>query len=49
LKKDHWEDFLDQINEKTVWTAHKLESMEAIDGGGTRVPTWIAKRENGET
>ena len=42
-KKDHWEDFLKQIDEKTVWTAHKYSSAEASDGSSTRVPALTTK------
>ena len=42
-KKDHWEDFPEQIYEKTIWTVHKYASAEASDGGSTRVPILTTK------
>ena len=43
-KKDRWEDFLEQIDEKTIWTAHKYGSAEASDGSSARVPTLTTKQ-----
>ena len=42
-KKDHWEDFLEWIDEKTIWTAHKYASVEASDSRSTRVPVLTTK------
>ena len=42
-KKDHWEDFLKWIEEKTIWTAHKYTSAKASDGSRARVPALTTK------
>ena len=46
-KRDHWEELLDCVDERTMWTAHKFVSAEATDGGCTRILTLTAKREDG--
>jgi len=46
-KRAYWEKLLEQVDEKTVWTAHKIASAEAADGGGTRIPMLSTKRGDG--
>jgi hypothetical protein len=38
-KREHWENFLEGIDQKTVWTAHRYASADTTDGGCTRIPT----------
>jgi ribonuclease HI len=46
-KKDHWKDFLDRIDQKTIWTASKYASADTSDGGRTRIPTLVTTQANG--
>src|SRR5882672_12829982 len=39
LKRAHWEAFLQNIDERTIWTAHRYVSGEPSDGAKARVPT----------
>ena len=48
-KKDHWGHFLQNLDEKTVWTAHRYASSEPSDGGRTQIPTLKVKTQNGGT
>jgi ribonuclease HI len=47
-KKEHWEDFLEHVNQKTVWSAHKYASADPSDGGRTRIPKLTCKHSSGE-
>ena len=33
-KMCHWEEFLEMVNEKSVWTAHHYASGDPMDGAG---------------
>ena len=46
-KQEHWEAFLEEVDMKTIWTAHKYASADTSDGGRARIPTLTAKREDG--
>jgi Reverse transcriptase (RNA-dependent DNA polymerase)/Endonuclease-reverse transcriptase len=37
-KKEHWEEWLESIDEDSVWMAHKFLSGPPSDGGRTRIP-----------
>src|SRR5882724_6679464 len=37
-KRMHWEDFLQSVDDKTVWTTHRYASGSPSDGGKARVP-----------
>ncbi|QRW06349.1 Reverse transcriptase from transposon X-element protein [Ceratobasidium sp. AG-Ba] len=38
-KKRHWEDFLESLDEETVWTVTKYIDGDYTDGGRTKVPS----------
>src|SRR5882724_7905621 len=38
-KRTHWDDFLQSIDDKTIWTAHRYASGPPTDRGKARVPT----------
>ncbi|EUC66987.1 reverse transcriptase from transposon X-element protein, putative, partial [Rhizoctonia solani AG-3 Rhs1AP] len=38
-KRKHWEAFLEELDEDSMWTAARYLSMEPTDGGRTRVPS----------
>ena len=38
-KRRHWENFLETVNDKMVWTTHQYVSGEATDGRKVWVPT----------
>ena len=47
-KRAHWEEFLQSVDERTVWTAHRYASGDPTDGGKARVPTLsLGRREDG--
>jgi len=46
-KKDHWQDFLQGLDEQTMWIAHKYALGEPLDGGRALVPTLKVKQEDG--
>ena len=48
-KKDKWHEFLSQIYEHTVWTAHKYASTTPTDGGKARIPDIAYKDSEGRT
>jgi hypothetical protein len=37
-KSAHWIKWLEEINHRTIWNAHKLVKAESSDGGAARVP-----------
>ena len=47
-KKDHWEDWLEDVDASNVWTAHKYAGAPPTDGGITRIPT-LKCQVNGQT
>src|SRR5882724_12560696 len=38
-KRTHWEEFLQSVDDKTVWSAHHYAASAPSDGGKARVPT----------
>jgi len=46
-KKAHWVDFLKNLNECTVWTAHKFALSKPSDGGRAWVPMLKVKASDG--
>ncbi|KAJ1299357.1 hypothetical protein OPQ81_011877 [Rhizoctonia solani] len=46
-KRKHWEAFLDELDEETMWTAARYMSIEPTDGGRTRVPSLRYIRPDG--
>jgi len=49
-KKTHWEDFLQTVNDKTIWTAHRYASGAPTDSSKARVPTLtLGVQEDGPT
>jgi hypothetical protein len=44
-----WEEFLENVKEKTVWTAHRFIDKAPTDRGNMQVPTLATKRDNGGT
>ena len=46
-KRRHWENFLETIDDKMVWTAHWYMSGEPTDGRKVRVPTLKARHADG--
>jgi len=39
IKRRYWENFLETINDKMVWTTHQYMSGKPTDGGKVQVPT----------
>jgi ribonuclease HI/endonuclease/exonuclease/phosphatase family metal-dependent hydrolase len=37
-KEGHWVKWMEEINKKSIWDAHRLVSAESSDGGAARVP-----------
>ena len=50
-KQSHWENFLEETDDSTLWTAAKyIDSPVAGEGGAkTRIPTLHTESQNGET
>ena len=46
-KRDTWNAFLENLDEKSVWTVHKYTSSAPNDGGQARVPDLIYKTRSG--
>jgi hypothetical protein len=38
-KRDHWQQWLEEATEKSVWTAHKYVANVPVDIAATRIPT----------
>ncbi|PPQ81181.1 hypothetical protein CVT24_009472 [Panaeolus cyanescens] len=45
-KKRHWEEWLEELDDKEVWIAGKMVGSGGSDGGRTRVPTLKGEGEN---
>ena len=39
VKRTHWEEFLQSVDDKTIWTTHHYASGAPTDGGKAQVPT----------
>jgi len=49
-KKFHWEEFLQTVDDKSIWTAHRYALGDPTDGSKTRVPTLkLGRHEDGMT
>jgi hypothetical protein len=48
-KKQHWTDWLEDIEGNDLWTANRYISSEPSDGGKARIPTLTSKRPDGNT
>ena len=46
-KRQHWDNWLENISAKTVWDAHKFTSAPASDGSKTRIPKLRTKNIDG--
>ena len=42
-KRQHWENWLDNISSKSIWDVHKFTSNPASDGSKARIPTLRVK------
>ena len=50
VKTIHWEDFLQSVDDKTIWTAHQYTSGAPTDSGKSWVPTLnLGTQEDGST
>ncbi|VDC04045.1 unnamed protein product [Peniophora sp. CBMAI 1063] len=47
-KRAHWEDWLDRVGEKDVWTANRYAASTGSDGGSSRIPTLVRKGVEGQ-
>ena len=47
-KQSHWEGFLKEIDEKTVWVAHKYVTGEHTDGANSKTLSLKTVDQNGE-
>src|SRR5271155_4343362 len=45
-KRQHWDNWLDDISAKTIWDAHKFTAAPATDGSKTRIPTLRLKQDD---
>jgi len=47
-KKLHWEEFLQTVDDKSIWTSHCYASGDPTDGSKTRVPMLkLGRQEDG--
>ena len=46
-KKSHYEEFLESVDERMVWTAHQYVSGDPMDGSKARVPMLRVKQMDG--
>ena len=44
VKRAHWEGFLETLDDRAVWTAHRYMSGELTDRGKARVPMLKVKQ-----
>ena len=44
-KKQHWQDWLERVDDPDIWAAHKMILSPAMDGGKARIP--MLKRKVG--
>jgi len=47
MRKAHQVDFLQSLDKKSIWMAHKYASGKPLYGGKAQVPALEAKEENG--
>lgn len=48
-KKQHWIDWLEDIEGNDLWTANRYISSDPSDGGKARIPTLVLKKPDGST
>ena len=48
-KREHWDNLLENVDHKSMWTVNHYATGEHTDGSHTRIPTLKAKGQNGET
>ena len=48
FKRQHWENWLENISDKTLWDAHRFILAPVTDGSKTRIPTLKVTDELGE-
>ena len=46
-KKEHWDNFLENVDHKSMWTTNRYATGEHTDGSRTRIPTLRIKWDNG--
>ena len=46
-KREHWERFLESLDERSVWTAHCYASGDPMDSGRARIPLLKGRLTNG--
>jgi len=47
-KRDHWEGFLESLDQKSVWAAHRYASGDPTDGGRARITPLRSGQEGGD-
>ena len=45
-KKDHWKEWLESVDEASIWTENHIISGPSMDGGHTRIPPLITSSSN---
>jgi len=48
-KTEHWEDWLENVNESSIWNTHNFTKQPATDGGKVRIPALKKMDEHGQT
>jgi ribonuclease HI len=48
-KRQHWQDWLEAANEKSIWNAHKYVANASLDTTATKTPTLNHKGSSAET
>lgn len=46
-KREHWDNFLESVDHKSMWTVNRYATGEHTDSGHTRIPTLKTKGQNG--
>ena len=47
VKKEHWEQWLEELEGEEIWTANKYVDSPPSDGGKARIPTLRRREANG--
>lgn len=47
-KRHHWEDWIGNLDNKSMWDTHKYMKAPPTDGGRTRIPALETTKPNGE-
>ena len=48
MKRDHFNDWIENINARTLWDAHRFTSAPVSDGAKVRIPTLKKTNGNGQ-